>query len=78
MKEKADKIIKTLRAACKKGDLKSVKYHLKNDAKINDKNAAGFFPLGAAAYGGHPEIVKLLLRSGAHINMRAQFLGSSL
>lgn len=71
MKENKEKIVKTLRAACEKGDLKSVKYHLKNKPKINKKNAAGFFPLGAAAYGGHPEIVKLLLRYGAHINMRS-------
>ncbi len=69
---KTDKITKTLRAACEKGDLKSVKYHLRNKSQVNAKNAAGFFPLGAAAYGGHPDIVQFLLRHGASINMRSR------
>ena len=73
MKIEADKITKTLLSACGKGDLKSVKYHLKNNAKINGKNSVGFFPLGGAANGNHPEIAKLLIKSGAHINMRSVY-----
>jgi len=73
MKIKADKITKTLLAACGKGDLKSVKYHLKNNEKVNKKNSAGFFPLGGAANSNHPEIAKLLIKYGARINIRSEY-----
>jgi ankyrin repeat protein len=68
-----NKISRTLRAACQKGDLKSVKFHIANNkTNINSKNAAGWFPLGAAAYGGHAEVINYLLKAGARINLRSK------
>jgi len=72
MKNKVKKITRVLLAACNNGDLESVKFHLKNNANVNKKRPSdGFFPLGGAVNCNHSKIVKLLISSGAHINMRS-------
>lgn len=72
MKNTKNKFTKTLNAACKKGDLKSVKFHLKKKSYVNRKYGSNLFPLGGAVVGGHSDIVKYLLKSGARINMRSK------
>ena len=72
MKNTKNKFTKTLNAACKKGDLKTVKFHLKKKTYVNRKYGSNLFPLGGAVVGGHIEIVKYLLKSGARINMRSK------
>src|SRR6266508_4113732 len=38
--------------------------------RVNDANEEGFSPLGLAAFFGHPEAVKVLLESGADVNLK--------
>jgi len=40
-------------------------------ARVNTPNSEGFTPLGLAAFFGHLEAVKVLLESGADVNLRA-------
>ena len=51
------------------GDLKSVKFCLRNGAKINAKDKIGRSPLHIAFYGS-AEIVKFLIQNGAEINAK--------
>lgn len=39
-------------------------------ARVNDPNPEGFTPLGLAAFFGHADAVKVLLDSGADVNLR--------
>ena len=61
----------TLHDACDKGDIETVKQHLASGADVNAKDDAfRATPLNWAAFGGHKEIVELLISEGADMNVK--------
>ncbi|MCU1240880.1 MAG: hypothetical protein JWO71_1606 [Candidatus Acidoferrum typicum] len=55
------------------GDLETVRRLVNVDrALVNALAADGFFPLGLAAYFGHPSIVEFLLKNGADVKQAAR------
>jgi len=56
------------------GNIEAVKQHLNDGAEVNAKNSDGRTPLHLAAFGGHKEIVELLIAKGGDVNAR-DFLG---
>lgn len=60
-----------LRAAAAKGDLAKVRAHLAKDVHVNaPHNYSGRTALIEAVFGGHLDVARLLLESGADINWR--------
>jgi uncharacterized protein len=55
------------------GDLETVRRLVSGDrALVNAFAADGFYPLGLAAYFGHPAIVEFLLKNGADVKLAAR------
>ena len=56
-----------LHDACRDGDAERVKQLLDGDggAHVDEKDGNGWTALGRASYGGHTEVVRLLLDKGA-------------
>ena len=55
------------------GDLETVRRLVNGDqALVNAFAADGFYPLGLAAYFGHPMIVEFLLKNGADVHLAAR------
>lgn len=78
--ESAEDIAEDLIEACMVGDIKSVKHHLSNGAKVNAKTGYGKTPSRTAimwaASRGKKEIVRLLIESGAEINSKDDWKGN--
>ena len=78
--ETAEDTADDLIEACLKGDIKSVKHHLKNGAKVNATTGSGKPPnrtaIMWAASRGKKEIVRLLIESGAEINSKDDWKGN--
>ena len=55
--------------AAEKGQLQRVTDLLSGGVDVNAKNSDGGTALMLAAYGGHPEVVRLLLEKGADVNV---------
>lgn len=55
--------------ACEHGDFDKISILIEsNPLLINEKNEYGWSPIIVAAYNGHLELIKLLIKSGANIN----------
>ena len=62
----------TLPEAAATGHARRLKTILgQSQARVSTPNSEGFTPLGLAAFFGHLEAVKVLLESGAEVNLRA-------
>jgi uncharacterized protein len=58
--------------ACTVGSLEQARSLIEKDpAQVNSFSPDGFPPVALAAYFGHPEIVELLIQSGADVNAQA-------
>ena len=58
--------------ACTVGSVEQARALIeKNPAQVNSTSPDGFPPVALAAYFGHPEIVELLIASGADVNAQA-------
>jgi len=56
-------------------DTKKLKELVKAGVNVNARNECGWTPLHYAVGGGHLEIVKLLLKSGADVNAKEKMRG---
>ncbi|MGI0150249.1 MAG: ankyrin repeat domain-containing protein [Thermoplasmata archaeon] len=71
----------TLHEAAATGNARRLKTILgQSRVRVNTPNGEGFTPLGLAAFFGHLDAVKVLLESGADVNLRApsQFANTAL
>jgi len=66
-----------LRDAARKGELENVKSLIAKGAEVNAASEFGATALLFAADGGHTDVVKLLLVSGADVNQKDTTYGSS-
>ena len=55
--------------AALEGNIEVVKQHLAAGTDVNEREG-GETPLGLAIYGGHKEVVQLLITNGAYANFR--------
>lgn len=62
--------VDAFQSACRHGDLRTVKYLLKNGMTPNHCAHDGTFPLYHAAANGHEEIIRLLMDNKARINLQ--------
>jgi ankyrin repeat protein len=63
---------RTLIGAANKGDTSLVQKFLAEGEDVNQTKNAGWFPLGAAAEGGHYKTAKTLIQAGARLNMQSK------
>jgi len=68
----------TLHKSCEIGDIKAVRQHLADGADVNATHWHwSTTPLYEAAFGGHREIIELLIANGAMVNLVAARSGST-
>lgn len=60
-----------LQISCDKGNYEQAKKLIEENYNVNDQDNAGNTALHEAALNGHLEIVKLLIRNGADVNMQS-------
>ena len=65
--------LSVLHHACMTGDIDSVQLLLRNNANPNVLNNLGLTPLCAAAIIGHVEIVHILLKAGAEVDLQRTY-----